>query len=553
MLLRLSIKDFVLIEELDLDLESGFTAITGETGAGKSIILGAINLIIGGRGDPSVVRSGASKTEIFAEFEVSLAKEAKLYLGQNDLLDGDVCIVRRSVDSKGRSKAWINGTPVSMKQLKEVGELLLDLYGQHEHYSLLRPAVQRAILDRHAEAIELCELVSSSWKSWKETKELLDRALVDQENYAARSRHLESTLSDLSDLKFDIGEWSVTLDRHKVMANSNGLIQNLGAAFDLFSGPDSALLDQIRKVKSQISAATEYDSSLSDIGKEVESLDIQAQELQRSIRNYLDRIESDPRALEDLELRIAEVQRFSRKHNVKPEEIPAFFARVTEELDRLKSQSDLESLRQSEEEKKGEFDRVASQLSAVRRKAASQLGKLIEEKMQSLSLAGSKFKIELTPIDSPGPHGSERVSFQVSMNPGSPLNDLSQVASGGELSRISLAIQSVSVAHTSVSTMIFDEVDSGVGGAVAETVGRLLRSTGFERQTLCVTHLPQVAAAANQHWRVAKGKSKDTVLTEVSVLADSDRVEEVARMLGGLRITDEARAHASSLLRELNN
>ena len=553
MLLRLSIKDFVLIEELDLDLESGFTAITGETGAGKSIILGAINLIIGGRGDPSVVRSGASKTEIFAEFEVSLAKEAKLYLGQNDLLDDDVCIVRRSVDSKGRSKAWINGTPVSMKQLKEVGELLLDLYGQHEHYSLLRPAVQRAILDRHAEAIELCELVSSSWKSWKETKELLDRALVDQENYAARSSHLESTLSDLSELKFDIGEWSVTLDRHKVMANSNGLIQNLGAAFDLFSGPDSALLDQIRKVKSQISVAAEYDSSLSDIGKEVESLDIQARELQRSIRNYLDRIESDPRVLEDLELRIAEVQRFSRKHDVKPEEIPTFFARVTEELDRLTSQSDLESLRQSEEEKKGEFNRLASQLSVVRRKAASQLGKLIEEKMQSLSLAGSKFKIELTPIDSPGPHGSERVSFQVSMNPGSPLNDLSQVASGGELSRISLAIQSVSVAHTSVSTMIFDEVDSGVGGAVAETVGRLLRSTGFERQTLCVTHLPQVAAAANQHWRVAKGKSKNTVLTEVSVLAESDRVEELARMLGGLRMTDEARAHASSLLRELNN
>ncbi|MFL6564363.1 MAG: DNA repair protein RecN [Burkholderiales bacterium] len=539
MLRALEIRDFVIVERASLELEPGFSVLTGETGAGKSILVDAIELLVGARAEAGVVREGCERAELAAEFETDLSS----WLQERELAgDPGHVIVRRTIDRAGRTRCFINGHSATLAQLKELGELLVDIHGQHAHQSLLRGAAQRDLVDSHAEATGLARETAEAFRDWKRLERLAEEA---QKSFAAREAERADTAEKAAELKklaLREGEWELVSAEQARLAHGSSLLAGAQSSLEALTEAEGAALPQISAVAMRLRSLSEHDGRLNPIVELLEAAEAQAGEAVRGLRHYAERVDLDPEALRQIEARIEALHAAARKHRVRPEQLGARLAELEKRLAELDLAVNPEALTREVASSHRKFTDLAKQLSAKRAAAATALSKSVSAGMQQLALAGGRFSVSLRRLEEPAAGGAEEVEFEVASHPSLPLRALAKVASGGELSRISLAIQMVAAKASPVATLVFDEVDSGIGGAVADTIGRSLRNLGRQRQVLCVTHLPQVAAGGNEHWSVTRSGVKVKL-----VKLDRDaRVAELARMLGGAETT--ARRHAEELL-----
>ncbi|MES2296375.1 MAG: DNA repair protein RecN [Pseudomonadota bacterium] len=552
MLRTLSIRDFVIVDSIELEFSSGFSVFTGETGAGKSILIDALQLALGGRGDASVVREGAAKADITAEFAALGA--AQEWLLQNEFaLEEGGALLRRVIDNAGRSKAFINGVSATATQLRDLGELLVDIHGQHAHQSLLKAEAQRALLDsqgagREAGGAGEAQAVAASYKAWRALARQREEFERDAKNVLIERERLEWQVAELDKLAVKPGEWAEIGNEHSRLAHAASLLEGAQEALAALSESDHPILSQLSSLNAKLGKLVDVDAQLQGVLDCMEPARIQLQEAVYALNDYLDRVELDPARLRQVEARLDAIHSTARKFRVQPEELPAEQAALAARLAQLADASDLDGLRQQEEKLKERYLAHAHQLSRTRAQAATLLSTQVSMAMQDLNMTGGSFVVALNPCE-PGAAGVEQVEFLVAGHAGVAPRPLAKVASGGELARIALAISVITSNATTTPTLIFDEVDSGIGGAVAEVVGRLLKRLGQERQVLCVTHLPQVASQANAHFQVAKGTlDSGKTVSRIDVLDSKARVEEVARMLGGLEITATTRKHARELL-----
>src|SRR5882672_414329 len=550
MLVNLSIRDFAIVDRLELEFRPGFTALTGETGAGKSILIDALSLALGDRAGSEQVRSEAERADVTADFSIEGLPELGRWLGEQ-ALEGDVnrLLLRRVVDRSGRSRGFVNGHAATINQLREAGERLVDIHGQHAHQSLLKAEYQRLVLDAHAGLTALAQETGDAYRDWQR----LCRARLDHEdNAAARNVEREQLgwqVEELSRLALAPGEWEAIQSEHGRLAHAASLIEGVRDATDLISESESAALGALSGALSRLRPLTEYDGALRETVALLESGEAQLREAAYALRHYADRVELDPDRLKEVEQRLEAAHGAARKLRVRPEALPELLVSLRQRLMDLEMTADLEALARQEQSARSRYDKLASKLSAERGKAAAILGREVNAAMKELAMSGGRFEVELRSLLPDGSvAGNEQVEFLVSTNPGTEPRALAKVASGGELSRISLAIQVITSKAAAVPTLIFDEVDAGIGGAVAEVVGRKLRTLGEERQVLCVTHLPQVAAQAREQWSVAKGTEAGSARSRVAVLDQKSRKEEIARMLGGVAITATTRKHAAEML-----
>jgi len=549
MLVNLSIRDFAIVDALDLEFDRAFTTLTGETGAGKSILIDALALALGERADATMVRAGAERAEVVAEFAIDRLPGVETWLRENEL-EGDPgrVLLRRVVDRNGRSRAFINGTAATVQQLTTVSESLIDIHGQHAHQSLVRGEAQRAILDVHAGLAPLAREVGVMWKAWQS----LVKARAEYEtNAAARNAEHEQVawqVEELRKLAPRPGEWEEVSAEQSRLAHAAGLLEGAQAAVDALSDSETAAASALSATIARLRALVDYDAALREPLALLEGAEAQLAEAAHALRHYADRVELDPGRLADVERRVEALHSTARRLRTVPEALPELLERLAARLDELEVASNLDALVAQEQEARARYEERARTLSAQRKTAAAKLSKDVTAAMKELAMAGGRFTAALRPIEGGSAQGNESVEFLVSANPGQEPRPLAKVASGGELSRISLAIQVITSKAAAVPTMIFDEVDAGIGGAVAEIVGKKLRALGRERQVLCVTHLPQVAAQADHQWSVAKATANGAVRSSVAVLDEAARIEELARMLGGTRITATTRKHAAEML-----
>ncbi|MGK5008279.1 DNA repair protein RecN [Janthinobacterium sp. MDB2-8] len=553
MLHTLSIRDFVIVDTIELEFSAGFSVLTGETGAGKSILIDALTLALGGRGDASVVREGAAKADITADFSVSEVAQAWLVAHEFANDDGGA-LLRRVIDNAGRSKAYINGIPATAAQLRELGDMLVDIHGQHAHQSLLKSEAQRALLDGQATAREAgveqdARQVAALHKRWRALVRQREEFETNAANVLYERERLEWQVGELEKLAAKPGEWTEITNEHSRLSHAASLLEGAQEALSLISeSEDHPIVSQLSALNQKLGKLVSVDAELQPIVDLIESSRIQLQESVYALNNYLDRVELDPERLHQLDARMEAMHSTARKFRVTPEELPEEHAKLSEKLQHLADASDIEGLLRQEAKIEAEYRSVAERLSDTRRAAALELGHAVTRAMQELSMTGGSFEIALHPC-APAAHGLEQVEFLVAGHAGTAPRSLAKVASGGELARIALAISVITSHATTTPTLIFDEVDSGIGGAVAEVVGRLLKRLGQGRQVLCVTHLPQVASQANQHFQVAKSTlDNGKTASRIDMLDAKARVEEVARMLGGLEITATTRKHARELL-----
>jgi DNA repair protein RecN (Recombination protein N) len=544
---RLYIRNFVIVERLELEFESGFGVLTGETGAGKSILVDALSLALGERAEPSVVRSGAERADITAEFAIGAESPLSEWLLANDF-DADGCLLRRVIDTGGRSRAYINGAPATLTQLREAADCLADIHGQHAHYSLLRGEAQRRLLDTHAGLRDLASEVAERHRAWHKAAEARMAAEKNVEASLREREMLAWQVKDLAGLAFDPLAWSETGQEHRRLAHAAALMEGAGAALEDLSEGEMAALARLEQVTSRLRQLIDYDAALAGVLDAAQGALIQLQDAAHALRHYRERLELDPQRLAEVERRIDAVHDAARKYRVPPEELPQLLADWQARLAELEILQDPAKLAAQEEKARQGYLERAESLSAGRRKAATALSKAVTGTMQELAMPGGRFEVVLAKLAEGTAAGLEIVEFRVSAHPGQPPGPLSRVASGGELSRIGLAIQVIASTAGSAPTLVFDEVDVGIGGGVAEIVGRLLKRLGGERQVLCVTHLPQVAAQADWQWSIAKEGADGGVVSRVTPLDRDGRVEEIARMLGGVRITATTRKHAAEML-----
>jgi DNA repair protein RecN (Recombination protein N) len=547
LLRALEIRDFVIVESASLELEPGFSVLTGETGAGKSILVDAIELLVGARAESGVVREGSERAELSAEFDFEEHRQAASWVEANEL-NGDPgqVILRRTIDRSGRTRCFINGHSATLAQLRELGELLVDIHGQHAHQSLLRGAAQRDLVDVHAEAAPLARQTADAFRDWKRLERLAEEA---QKSFAAREAErseIAEKTAELKKLALREGEWELLSAEHARLAHGSSLLAGAQSALEALTEAEGAALAQLSAVATRLRSLSEHDSRLETVVDLLESAEAQAGEAVRELRHYAERVELDPEALRQTEARIEALHAAARKHRVRPGELGARLAQLETRRAELELAVDPEALTREVASSLRKFTDLARQLSAKRAAAAQALSKSVTTAMQQLAMAGGRFSVSLRPLDEPAAGGAEEVEFEVASHPSLPLRPLAKVASGGELSRISLAIQMVAAKASPVATLVFDEVDSGIGGAVADTIGGSLARLGRQRQVLCVTHLPQVAARANQHYSVDKAATRSRLGVRVSRLDRPGRVAELARMLGGAEST--ARKHAAELL-----
>jgi len=547
MLLHLSIRDFVIVDRLELEFTGGFGALTGETGAGKSILIDALALALGERADAGVVRAGRDKAEISAAFDLAALPHVRDWLAASDFDAGDELLLRRVVDAGGRSRAHINGSPATVQQLREVGDWLVDIHGQHAHQSLLRPDAQRLLLDSHAGLMPLAGEVAAAFRAWRAAERALDEAGAGAEALRREREQLEWQVRELESLAFSEAEWSELEAEHRRLGHAASLLDGAQFALAALADDDNACERLIDGVASRLAALAGYDPALDEVAALVGSVQAELAEAVSTLRRYSDRIDLDPARLDEIERRIEAVLALARKYRAAPEALPGLLAGWQERLATLAAAGDLAALTAAAARAADEYRAKAGQLSEGRRQAAAGMSRAVSDIMRQLALSSGRFEIALTPIDGAA-HGLEQIEFRIGGLAGDDARPLAKVASGGELSRISLAIQVLTSRSASVPTLIFDEVDVGIGGGVAEIVGRLLRELGRERQVLCVTHLPQVAARADWQWQVSKTTLDGVTLSAIQPLDEAGRVEEIARMLGGVDITEITRRHASELL-----
>jgi DNA repair protein RecN (Recombination protein N) len=549
MLKFLSIRDFVIVDSLELDFSAGFTALTGETGAGKSILIDALSLALGERGDATTVRNGCERAEISAEFDIGDAPLLREWLREQELEgDDDVCLLRRVMDNNGRSRGFINGRSATMQQLREAGDFLLDIHGQHAHQLLLRPGAQRDLLDGYAGMSPEAETVAGLYGEWQELHRRRVELEQNAEAVAAERELLQFQRRELETLNFNAQEWTELQAEHSRLSHAASLLETAQFGVEVLSEADTSCLAQLNALVSRLRAGLEFDAGLQDTLTMLESAQNELQEAVYALRHYQQRLDADPQKLREQEQRLAAIVDAARKYRVQPEQLPEVLQRMVKRLDELGGTADPADLAQRESAARGKYHAAAQRLSAARQAAAQKLSREITAAMQTLAMQGGGFSVELTALQEGNAHGLESVEFRVATNPGSVLQGLAKVASGGELSRISLAIQVAASQVASVPTLIFDEVDSGIGGRVAEIVGQLLRRLGQRHQVMCVTHLPQVAAAAESQWQVSKSVHHGATVSSIKALAPAERVEEIARMLGGTKITETTRKHAAELL-----
>lgn len=547
MLRTLSIRDFVIVESIELEFSSGFSVFTGETGAGKSILIDALALALGGRGDASVVREGAAKADITAEFSASA--ELDSWLAENEFTNEDGgALLRRVIDNAGRSKAFINGIAATATQLRDLGEKLVDIHGQHAHQSLLKQDAQRALLDNQAGLQDEVKAVSIAYKTWRALAKQREEFETNAKNVLLERERLEWQVGELEKLAVKPSEWSDISNEHSRLSHAASLIEGAQDALTLISESDSApMLSQLSSLNIRIGKLVDLDAGLQPVLDALEPARIQMQEAVYALNDYLSRVELDPARLREVETRLENIHSASRKFHVAADDLPQELEALSAQLKQLADASDLDALRAQEEKLKSAYMTAAQKLSKARTKAAKALSDAVTVAMQELSMTGGKFAIALQACE-PASYGLEQIEFMVAAHAGTTPRPLAKVASGGELARIALAISVITSSATATPTLIFDEVDSGIGGGVAEVVGRLLRKLGQDRQVLCVTHLPQVASQANQHFQVSKQSNNGKTLSSIAALDDHARVEEIARMLGGLEITATTRSHARELL-----
>lgn len=552
MLVHLSIHNYAIVEHLDLELARGMSVITGETGAGKSIMLDALGLTLGDRADSGVVRPGADKADILATFDLDDIPEARSWLAERDLDNDGPCILRRVVTAEGRSRGYINGTPCPLGDLKALGELLIDIHSQHEHQSLLKTDTHRRLLDEYAGATDLARQVQLAAQRWRQTHTELERLRNSGDEQRARHQLLSYQLEELDNLGLGENELEQLEQEHKNLTNAEALFGICRQVIDHCSESDSGnVLSALTTSLNRLTAVQNAPRALGEAVNLIASAQIQVEEAVGELNRFLDNFDADPMRLQQLEERLDALYTLARKHRVHPTGLLDLQQRLGEELESLNAND--ESIERLEEELKAytrHYHEKAGELSSLRQRASTQLASAVEQEIQRLGMPGGRFRIELRPGNGEDlhPHGLEQVELLVSANPGQPLKGLAKVASGGELSRISLAIQVITAQTSRIPTLVFDEVDVGIGGPTAEIVGQLLRRLGERGQVLTVTHLPQVAAQGHHHLFVHKVRNSDATHTAVTSLGKRERVEEVARMLGGIDLTKESLAHARKMV-----
>ncbi|HAF90806.1 MAG TPA: DNA repair protein RecN [Pseudomonas sp.] len=552
MLVHLSVHNYAIVEHLDLELQRGMTVISGETGAGKSIMLDALGLALGDRADSSVVRQGADKADILASFDLADIPDAQAWLAARDLDNDGPCILRRVITAEGRSRGYINGSPCPQGDLKALGELLIDIHSQHEHQSLLKPDTHRRLLDEYAGAQELARQVHLAAQRWKQTRQTLDRLSNASDEQRARHQLLSYQLEELENLALGEHELEQLEQEHKNLANAGQLLGACQQVMELCSENDAG--NVLSALTSSLQRLTAFQGQSGALGEAVNllaSAQIQVEEAVGELNRFIDHFDADPQRQQALEERLDAIYSLARKHRVQPAELPELQQRLLSELESLNADDEaVERLGGELEAYARHYLEKAEELSRVRQAAATCLGEAVEDEIQRLGMPGGRFSVVLKPV-APGenpPHGLELVEFLVSANPGQPPRALAKVASGGELSRISLAIQVITAQTSRTPTLVFDEVDVGIGGPTAEIVGQLLRRLGERGQVLTVTHLPQVAAQGHNHLFVHKARGVDETRTAVAELNGDARVEEIARMLGGVDLTEQSLAHARQMV-----
>ncbi|MGD9661575.1 MAG: DNA repair protein RecN [Porticoccaceae bacterium] len=550
MLLSLTVNNFTLVEQLHMDFQPGMTAITGETGAGKSLVLDALGMALGDRGDTGRIRTDKDKLDVTAIFAIGNNSQARQWLDDNELLDGDECIIRRTLSAEGRSRGFINGQPATMQQLQQLGEMMIDIHSQHEHQSLLIKDTHRRLLDAFAGCDDLCSSVQYLFKQWQNTRKRLFTLQNNSEETEARRQLLSFQLEELDSLALAEGEIEQLEREQHLLANGEQILRDSHQIIALCKESDQGdALSLLSQALNLLQLMPEKSDMLREAETLLDSARIQVDEAAREIQRHIDSFDINPERLQEVEDRLSLCYQLARKHKISAGEIPALQLRLREELQQLGDGEDgLEGLTKKLADIDQQLCREEDKLSAKRRAAATRFADLVNRQLQNLAMASASLEVSLTALSEHSPQGRETIEFLVSTNPGQPHKPLNKVASGGELSRISLAIQVIAAQHTEIPTLVFDEVDVGIGGAVAEVVGRLLRSLGDNGQVICVTHLPQVASCAHHHLIASKKVEGAITESELSHLNLNARIHEIARMLGGSKMTDQTLAHAEEML-----
>lgn len=541
---RIVLRDFVIVSELELDLAQGFTALTGETGAGKSILIDALQLVTGARADTGVIREGASRTEVSAEFDSSASLQS--WLEEAGFEPGDTLLLRRTVDTQGKSRAWVNGSPATATQLREIGERLLDIHGQHAWQSLTRPDAVRGLLDAYAR-IDTGRL-TALWQQWRQAQTALTEARSAQDSLQRERERLSWQIGEVEKLAPQPGEWEELNTDHSRLAHAQALLDAAQSALDALEGEEGSAAAALTTAHQALQHQEHLEPDFKALTEVLASSLAQVEDSVHSLRTYLRRTDLDPERLAELDARLTQWVSLARRYKRTPEELVATLADWKEELARLDAAADLAGLEAAEQKAQDAYMEEAKAISKGRSKTAPQLAKAITQAMQGLGMQGGQFEVTLTKAVQPMQSGLEEVAFLVAGHAGSTPRPVGKVASGGELSRIALAIAVTTSQLGTAQTLIFDEVDSGVGGAVAETVGKLMQQLGRDRQVLAVTHLPQVAACADHHLVVAKQRQGQATLSTVAAVLGEQRVAEIARMLGGERLSGTTLAHAKEML-----
>ena len=547
MLRGLHIRDFVIVTEADISFEAGFTVFSGETGAGKSILIDALALTLGERADSSVLREGASRAEISAVFETPASLTP--WLTEHDLHADHELVLRRVIDNQGRSRAYVNGSVVTIKQLREIGEQLIDIHGQHAHQSLLRADNQRELLDAHGSLQPLRQTTGLAFKAWRGAEKQLALSEQDASTLAQARERLEWQTTELARLSLGPTEWADIASEHTRLANGQALLDGAAQTLASLDEDDISVQHQLAAAVQRIGQLLRHDANLKTVHDALDSARIAVGEAVSDLNDYVSRAELDPARLSTLDNRMRAIFELARKFKTEPDSLFSLEQTLKTELNALQSSSDIQVLRAQAVARRSEYETAATALSAARAKAATDLGQHVSQAMQTLAMEGGQFSVAMHACPAAS-HGQDQVEFLVAGHAGSTPRPLSKVASGGELARISLALSVIASRAARVPTLIFDEVDSGIGGAVAEVVGNLLRELGARHQVLCVTHLPQVAARGQQHFQVSKQSVKGKTQSSIALLQPPERIEEVARMLGGIKITGTTRDHAKELLQQ---
>ncbi len=551
MLCQLHIEHFTIIDRVTVSFDHGMTVFTGETGAGKSILLDALGLVMGDRGDTKLIRHDKVQLDISAQFQLTSTTAAQQWLIEQQLAeDSGECLLRRTLNDKGRSLAYINGKPCTLQQLKQLGSLLVHIHGQHEHHALLKPTVQRQRLDAFAKAETLATQVAETFTQWQQQQHLLATLQQKKTDQQAKQALLRYQLDELEQLELATDELEQLHQQQQKLQHMQQLIETCAQACQQLQEADIALLPQLTQVHQALQQITRVDQELQPLQQMTQEAMVNLQEVYHELQRYQNRLEPDPEALQKTEQRLAKIYEVARKHRIEP----TVLAHHQQALQRQLTQFDgldqqIAALKMSSENAYQQYATLAQQLHQQREKAAKKLAPKVIQFMEKLGMQGGQFTIQIDTTNEPTIHGMDQVQFLVSTNPGQPLQPMRDIVSGGELSRLSLALQVLTAEQQPTPTLIFDEVDVGIGGGTAEIVGQLLHQLGEHCQILCVTHLPQVAALGDHHIHVQKHKQQDSTTATVATLSREQRIQEIARMLGGVKITAQTLAHAEEMIK----